>query len=773
MTVEQGRQGEVTLARTLGFFEATMIGLGAMIGAGIFVLTGIAAGEAGPASLIAFALNGVVTLFTALSYAELASAIPEAGGGYSFVQRAMPGWAGYLAGWMLWFAYIVACSLYALGFSGYFLEFLAKYFSLAHDGFVALLGQHGAQALVTAAISVFFISLNLIGTDVTGKTENVVTMAKVVLLGVFVAFGLAAIARHPAQALSNFTPMFPKGFSGVVVAMGLTFIAFEGYDLIATISEEVADPTRNIPRAIFASLGTAVIIYLLVIFVSLGAINPGGMTSWEFLGKYQETAVVKAAENFMPWFGVALIVAGGLFSTMSALNATVLASSRVAFSMGRDRMLPKVFGAIHPQRRTPHVAVLVSGVLLLFLAVAMPVVIVGSATSLMFLLSFALVNVSVIIIRRQEPDLKRGYTIPFFPWPPILGILTCVGLALYQFTFQPLAWYISLAWIAVGLAVYFVWTSRLAEVEEALEEPFRIVHEELIAVKGYSVMFPLDRKTRVEALTPLVAALAKAHDGEILALHVVRVPSQLSVSTGRLFLKEGKPLLERAIKVAQEFDVPVHSMIRIGRDVVQAIVKTCREQRADLMVMDWRGYTRSEGRLFGSVIDTLVSDPPCDVAVVHPKDLGQIKHILVPVAGGPHAALAARLAVDLARHYNARITALNVSTGELTDERLAQSRAWIRRTTAGLAWEFEEQIVEATDVAEAIIAEAENYDLVLIGATETGPFDRLLFGSIPEKIAVSCLKTVIMVKKYEGRVRSLLREVVGGGAAGAKGNGST
>jgi APA family basic amino acid/polyamine antiporter len=312
-SITEGKQqeGEVTLARTLGFFEATMIGLGAMIGAGIFVLTGIAAGEAGPAAIIAFALNGVVTAFTALSYAELASAIPEAGGGYSFVKRAMPGWVGYLSGWMLWFAYIVACSLYALGFSGYFLEFVAKYFPSGHELIIGFLGQDWSQGLVTLFISLFFVSLNIIGTDVTGKAESVITLAK--------DFGLAAILGDPQRALDSFSPLFPKGMGGVIVAMGLTFIAFEGYDLIATVSEEVAEPTVNIPKAIFASLGIAVLIYLFVVFVSLGAIDSGDMPSWQFLGQFQEMAVVKAAENFMPWFGVALIVAGGLFSTMSAL----------------------------------------------------------------------------------------------------------------------------------------------------------------------------------------------------------------------------------------------------------------------------------------------------------------------------------------------------------------------------------------------------------------------------------------------------------------------
>ena len=312
-----------TFARDLGLFDATMIGVGAMIGAGIFVLTGLAAGEAGPASILSFALNGLVTLITAFAYAELASAVPRAGGGYSFVRMAFPGATGFIAGWMLWFAYTVACSLYALGFGGYFWEFFLKYFPGLAESIHSVLRQHSVVLVVTAIIASFFIWLNMRGAEVTGKTENVLTLSKIAILSVFIFFGLSQIFGEPTQSFKHFTPFFPKGFSGVFVAMGLTFIAFEGYDLIATVAEEIKSPERNIPRATFIALGITIIIYLLILFVSLGAINVAE-PSWEFLGRFKETAIVRAAEAFMPAFGVGLIVFGGLLSTMSALNATVM-----------------------------------------------------------------------------------------------------------------------------------------------------------------------------------------------------------------------------------------------------------------------------------------------------------------------------------------------------------------------------------------------------------------------------------------------------------------
>ncbi len=264
-----------------------MIGVGAMIGAGIFVLTGIAAGESGPASILAFALNGAVTLLTAFAYAELAAAIPEAGGGYAFVRKAFPGAVGFTAGWMLWFAYTVACSLYALGFAGYFWEFFLKYLPGVAEGVFGLVGAHGASLLVTLVVGGLFIRLNVRGAEVTGKAENVLTVAKLGVLAIFIAYGIKAVGTDPVPVGDAFNPFFPKGVGGVIVAMGLTFIAFEGYDLIATVAEEIKEPEKTIPRATFIALGITLTMYLSILFVSLAAVHPTGRRA--FLALSRET----------------------------------------------------------------------------------------------------------------------------------------------------------------------------------------------------------------------------------------------------------------------------------------------------------------------------------------------------------------------------------------------------------------------------------------------------------------------------------------------------
>ena len=337
--------------------DITMIGVGAMIGAGIFVLTGIAAGVAGPGLLLAFLLNGIVTLFAAGAYAELGSSFHDAGGGYLWVKTGLKDPHGFLSGWMSWFAHSVACALYALGFGAYFQEVLPL-IGIPHLQLPLL---PLAKWLAVAVVAVFAF-INYRGASETGGAGNVVTFSKLAVLAVFIGFGVWITLHRPDWQLTFTQDFLPNGMGSVFMAMGLTFIAFEGYEIIAQCSEEVRAPERNVPRAVFLSLAIVVPIYLLVAFAALGAAQPVGMPSWQFLGLKKETALVDVAHGFFRGGGMVILI-GGLLSTMSALNATIYSSSRVSFAMGRDRNLPTWFGKVHPVRKTPHWAILASAVL--------------------------------------------------------------------------------------------------------------------------------------------------------------------------------------------------------------------------------------------------------------------------------------------------------------------------------------------------------------------------------------------------------------------------
>jgi len=738
-----------------------MIGVGAMIGAGIFVLTGIAAGVSGPASILAFALNGAVTLLTAFAYAELATAIPEAGGGYAYVRRAFPGAVGFTAGWMLWFAYTVACSLYALGFAGYFWEFFIKYLpGLAHATF-GVVGENGAILLVTLLVGIVFVRLNARGAGVTGKAENFLTVTKLIVLGVFIVYGLRRVFAAPEQAVASFNPFFPEGMGGVIVAMGLTFIAFEGYDLIATVAEEIKEPEINIPRATFISLGITMVMYLLILFVSLAAVQPpDGRPSWRFLGDYGETAIVRAAEGFMPAFGVAIIVFGGLLSTMSALNATIMASSRVAFSMGRDRLLPVAMATIHPERRTPHVAIMATGVILLAMALTLPIEAVGSAASLIFLLTFSMVNLSVITLRRKAPELKRRYKVPFYPVVPILGIVLNLYLAVYQFTFQPLAWYVTGGWILVGLLLYYGYFAKQAAVTlPQILEPSRPT----VAAKHETVVVPLHNPDHVEVLLDYARPISAARDLTTTAISVVNVPRQLPIHEGLRFAHHREALLKRGRDHAAARETELKTDLVVAHHPHSGILAGARRTGADMLVMGWKGYTDTSDRIFGEVADQVIRNAPCDLVLLKVADTKLPKRCLFPTAGGAHALLAAELLNVLAPAFGMTVTACHVVAPGASSEERAQAGRWIDKSLArmGPNVEVDRLVLEGKTIAGAISRASKDFDLVVLGAAREPFFQQVLFGDIPEKVARYSPASVLVVKEYEGHVRSLFKRVFG------------
>lgn len=750
------QQIEVTLSRDLGLFDVTMIGVGAMIGAGIFVLTGLAAGAAGPALVLAFFLNGIVATLTAMAYAELGSAFPEAGGGYLWVKEALGGTQGFLGGWMSWFAHAVAGSLYALAFGSFATEFY-ELVGLPTFG----LGTEGLKVIFTTLIIVAFTYLNYRGASETGTVGNIVTVTKVIILGLFCGFGLYAMFQHPEGWTNRFTEGFlPEGFSGVLVAMGLTFIAFEGYEIIAQSGEEIKNPKRNLPRATFISIGVVVLIYIVVAFVAIGAITaPEGMRTYQFLGEKGETAIIEAASQVMP-YGAVILLISALASTMSALIATTYSSSRVSFAMGRDHNLPKLFSHIHPVRHTPFWAVIISGILILTMALALPIHDVAAAADLMFLFLFIQVNVSAMRLRLRRPDLDRGFITPFFPVIPILAIIAMTALAIFLFTFSPIGWYVAAAWIVVGMLFYWGYFSRV----EKMVKPREILLEEVLVSKDYSVLVPVATKGQSRILGQIGAILAKTHDGEVLALNIARVPPQLELAEGREFLKEGRPALEAVIEEAKQWDVPVHTMIRLGRDVGKAIRKTVEENASNLIVLGWPGYTNTSGRAFGSVIDSIVDNPPTDIAVVRYRKYRELTSILVPVAGGPNSRRAVQMAVAMAlqsKNGPVKVTVLRIiRQGSSEADRVRAQQDLAHSVEGALPYELNLKVVEGDDVVDTIIKTSADYDLIIIGATNEPTFRTLLIGNIPEQVAIKAKVTTIMVKRRHGPIKSLLRETI-------------
>ncbi len=755
--IESSDSGEVTLSRELSLFTVTMIGIGGMIGAGIFVLTGIAAGIAGPALILAFFLNGLVTSLTAMAYAELGSALPGAGGGYQWIKEALGGTLGFISGWMSWFAQAVAGSLYALAFGRFAAE-------LIHVAGIPTFGLTVSQVsfLFMTLIILTFTIINYMGSSETASIGNALTLIKIVILGLLVIFGALAMSRVDGWQSRFTTGFLPNGLVGVFIAMGFTFIAFEGYEIIAQSGEEVLDPIRNIPKAIFISISVAVVVYILVGIVAVGAITPpGDLAAYEYLGDKGEIAIIEVAQQVFPWgIGGLILLLSGLASTTSALNATTYASSRVSFAMGRDHNLPEFFARIHPKRHTPYLAVVATGVLMTLMAWTLPIEDVAASASIMFLLLFMLVNFAVLFLRLQSPELERGFRVPLFPIIPVLAIISNVFLAVNVFRFSPIAWVFAVVWIAIGLLAYAFYFSRIEE----MEKPKEILLEEVLVSRDYSVLIPVADREQARILGKIGALLACNKGGEVLALHVVQVPVQLNLSEGRLFLRDGRQYLDDVIRQSKKNDVPVHTIIRLGRNVSHAIRQTAIENASDLIVLGWPGFTKSSGKLFGSVADPIVDNPPTDVIVVRHRRWRPLKRVIVPVTGGRNSRRAVRIAVNMAsaeKPEPATVTVLHVLPPDVDEVGRIRAERAVAESIHGVdGVPIETMYVEGDDPVESILSSAKDYDLIVIGATEEPVFTNFLVGTLPERVARGAEVTVMMVKRRSSPIHSFVRKAL-------------
>ncbi len=750
------------LSRDLGLFTITMVGVGAMIGAGIFVLTGIAAGTAGPGLILAFAANGVVTFLTALAYAELGSAIPEAGGGYLWVKEGLPGPNAFLAGWMSWFAHAVAGSLYALGFGAYL--------GLVLDELGwTVFGMPGSvlEKPFAVLIALAFIAINFKGVSETGLAGNIVTVAKILVIALFIGSGLWAMVHEPTS-WSHFTPLTPNGLGGVLTAMGLTYVAFEGYEIIVQAGEEVKDPKRNIPRAVFWSLAIVIPIYILVAVAALGAVNTGtAQPTWAWLGEHKELGLAEAARQFMP-LGTTLLLVGGILSTMSALNATTFSSTRVSFAMGRDRNLPDFFARIHEGTRTPWMALLASGGLIIFMALAIPIEDVAAAADVMFLLLFLQVNVAIITIRRKYGDkLDYGFLIPFFPVLPVLAVVLMIGIAVFMFRFSPVAWFFVLGWVGTGFVLYYSYARGREKEKKATPV---VLRERMGPAEGMRILVPLANPASAEALIDLACMIATERDAEVVLLHVISLPQQTPLRVGRRYIQRAREeVLDRAAERLAQHDVRSSSIIRLAHHPSQAILQEIEESDVDLVVMGWRGMSRRPGSAIGTNIDLVLKHADCDAVVFRGTDLDHLDRVLIPLAFPDQARVMLGIGEVLKRQRGSTLDLIHFIPPDLPgvekEKRLGELREGLTHVAIeeeppdeDMAWQL--QVETSTDIVEDIARRSEKYDLTIVGAAREGWMRKLVLGTKPEQIARRTKGRLLLVKKHRNPVHSKILDTV-------------
>ena len=445
--------------RTFGFWGATGIGVGAIVGGGILLLAGVAFSKTGPSAILAFALSGTLAFITALSFAELSTRFPQSGGSYAFAKRVYSAETAFTVGWVVWFASIVAAVLYAIGF--------ARFAEVTIVEWILMVGRTPPEWIrsplfrqAVACGAVFFYTAALVRR--TGASGQLATIGKTIVFVVLILGGFWAMRdMSPSVAAGQLRPFFTDGAIGFFQAMGYTFIAFQGFDLIAAVGGEVKNPRRNLPRSMFLSLGIALAIYIPFLFlICVVGITPGASIAEESSSR-PVLIVALAVENFMGPWGYWFVMIAGILAMVSALNANLLASSRIALAMARDQALPPLFGTTHEARGTPIHAILLSSALVLVILFTIPnVSVAGAASSLIFLISFALMHWTTFLTRKRSGRSRDSFTAPLFPAFPLVGLLGCAVLAVFQGVCGPVAGQLVLVWAGVGGLLYLLLFAR-------------------------------------------------------------------------------------------------------------------------------------------------------------------------------------------------------------------------------------------------------------------------------------------------------------------------
>jgi basic amino acid/polyamine antiporter, APA family len=410
------------LRRVLTLREAVALGVGGTIGGGIFVLVGAAAGRAGPGALLAFVFAFGMSLLIALPYAELACRYPIAGGGYAFARALLGQHWGFLMGWGYWGAYIFISGYVTLGFGGYL------------HALTGLPPIPGALALIGISVAI-----NLIGVRLSGLAQSVVIGVAIVALLGFGVLGLPHI--HPGL----FTPFLPSGFGGVVLATLLAFLAFGGFDMVAAAGEEITSPERNLPRAILLTLFIVLGLYVLVTFVALGILP------WKELGA-SSAPLAAAATQFLGPTGRQLTAVAAILTTAATGNAVLVVTSRIAFAMARDGLLPDLVASVHSRTGVPWGAVVLNGILLALVALTGSVVVVASVGGFLYVLHFMFPLVALVMLRR------RGGPVPAFRVPALGVVLPLAfgGCLLLLVTSGWTGVSGGLGWLVIGLIAYSI-----------------------------------------------------------------------------------------------------------------------------------------------------------------------------------------------------------------------------------------------------------------------------------------------------------------------------
>ncbi|ELZ02042.1 amino acid permease [Natrialba asiatica] len=725
------------LAKDLGPLAALTIGVGTMIGAGIFVLPGTAVAQLGPLAALAFVIGGVVAMLTALSASELGTAMPVSGGAYYYINEGLGPLFGSIAGWGNWMGLAFASAFYMYGFGEYVNDFIS-----ISGVTVGPLGLEPAQ-IIGLIGAVIFIVINYVGAKETGLLQNAIVILLMLILAIFTLFNLFN------AELETLRPVDPFGWSQLFPVTGLIFVSYLGFVQITSVGEEIKNPGKNLPRAVIGSVLIVTVSYAVILLAMLAAVETDVVAN-------NKTAVVDVAELLIGPLGGGALLFGGLLATASSANASILASSRINFAMGRDKLVSPKLNEIHPRFATPYRSIAITGALILVFLTLGDLQALSNAGSILHLVVYGLLNLALIVFREAEPaGYDPSFRVPLYPVTPILGSVFSFALIVF---IDPNVLLPSLAFVAFGAIWYLVYARSKIETGGVLGQYILDRSEEFpdAAVSAtasvqptgndYRVMVPLANPSTQKHLITLGSAIADQHDGTVVAVNIETVPDQTSLAAARDQNERelAADLLERARTDAETYGVDVETHAVLSHRGFEEMFDAATRYDADVCVIGWGPEATGSDARIETAIDEFTQSLPCDFLVFRDRGFDP-ERILLPTAGGPDSDLAAAVARTLRAQYDSELTLLHVA------EDRQQGEAFLRSWAAEHDLEDATRQVETGDVQTRIDIAATDATLLIIGATEKGVLSRLVRGSLVLDVLEDVECSVLLAEKKHTR----------------------
>ncbi len=683
------------LERDLGLYAVITVSVGAMI-TDVFVLPGLAAKIAGPAVMLAYLLAGVITLPAALSQSEMATAMPEAGGTYLYVDRALGPMLGTVAGIGVWFSLVLKSAFALVGLGAYLRLFVAL-----------------PTKPVALVLALLVLTVNALGVKQTGRLQAVVVTAVLAVMVLFVLRGAGAVDPQ------RFRPFLSHGLSGLLAATGFVFVGYAGVTKIASVAEEVRSPSRNIPIGILFSLGMMMAVYTALIFVVVGTTPAATLHA-------TLTPMATSSKDILGLGGEVIIGVTAVLALISMANAGVLSSSRYPFAMSRGDLAPPLFRRVHPRFGTPLAAIGLTGVALLALIAFLPVIDLAKLASAFQILVLSFVNLALIAFREGRlAGYRPSFRSPGYPWVQLGGI--AAGLLLLS----QMGWLSvvgAVAIVAVGLVWFRIYGRPRTEREGVALAALRrstdsaaVGHTRraLHAPGPMTMLLPVHPHLSPEREGDLIrlARLLVGADDRLRAIRFEQVPEQVELVSVADELPPEDVYFERRIR-AEFGDLGPRLTCGevVGHDWKDGIVLHAREHRVDLVLTD-EIRALSALKPFSRDTGWLMDRSGADVVVLGPRPLGSIGEVLVMGTGGPFDALKVDLASRIVRAEGARLRFVHVVGERVLESQLDTLRAYHQELSELCGVPTSSDIRRAAEPRAALVDASRGSDLAILGAT--------------------------------------------------------